>query len=88
MHQSARFDPDAGGSVTISRVGDNVELLVLDQDTGAVLSNAKCTLDARMTRYTDAGGIVLFPASAVDDGLPYTVRIEKPGMASFDISVP
>jgi hypothetical protein len=87
VHQSARFDPDAGGSVTITRVGDEVQLVVLDEDTGAPLSNAKCTLDARMTRYTDAGGRVTFPAYAVDDGLPHSVLVEQSGRPSFTISL-
>jgi len=87
VHQSAKFDAEASSGVTITRVGDAVELLVLDQDTGAPLGNAKCTLDARMTRYTDAGGKVTFPASAVDDGLPHSVLVEQAGRPSFTIAM-
>ncbi len=86
VHQSARFSADSASTATITRVGDSVELLVLD-DTDVPLSNAKCTLDARMTRYTDAGGKVLFPAFAVDDGLPHSVLVEQTGRPSFTISL-
>lgn len=87
VHQSAKFDPDAGGDVTIERIGNNVRLLVKDQDTGAPLSNAKCTLDERMTRYTDAAGAVTFPASALAEGVPHSVLVEQDGRPAFIISL-
>jgi hypothetical protein len=85
--QSSKFDPDAGSSATITRTGDELQITVLDPDNDAPLSNAKCTLDGAMTRYTDAGGRVTFPAYAVDDGRQHTIRVEADGRAPFDVSL-
>ena len=87
VHQSRRFGADSASSTTIERVGDEVNLYVRDPDNDLPLSNAKCTLDGRMTRYTDAAGLVTFPASAVDDGLPHRVKIEAEGRQAFEIAV-
>lgn len=86
-HQSARFANDAASAATVTRVGDEVEIIVVDQENGLPLPNAKCTLDGWMIRYTDAGGVVRFPASAVDDGRDHRVFVESNGRPDFEITL-
>lgn len=86
VHQSARFSAEAESAASVTRIGDEVEINVVDEN-GKAISNAKCTLDSRMTRYADAGGRVRFPASAVDDGLPHTIKIESEGRETFELTL-
>lgn len=67
VRQSAAFEPAQYSNVSIETVS-TTRILTLREETGAPIVGAKVTLDGGIVAYTDAGGRVSFPASAMPPG--------------------
>lgn len=84
VRTSAAIEPLQYAAVWILTQGDSRVLNLQDAD-GSPLSDAAVTLNGQWTRYTDAGGRVLFPISLMAPGT-HTLEIVQAGQA-FTVQV-
>lgn len=84
VRTSAAIDPLQYAAVGILTQGDSRVLNLQDAD-GSPLSDAAVTLNGQWTRYTDAGGRVLFPISLMPPGT-HTLEIVQADQA-FTVQV-
>lgn len=79
------YTPEPYAGATVATQG-NSRIITITDDTGAPIANAQCLLDGSMTRYTDGGGRVSFPISAMPPGV-HTIDVIATGYSPFRLTV-
>lgn len=84
VRQSQALAPVTYSSVGVRTQGDS-RVVVIQDETGAPLANARVVLDGQYPRISDAGGVVTFPVSIMPVGR-HTLAVTTPG-GSFEAEV-
>lgn len=86
IRSGSQFTLQPGTSATIATIGEDRVLTILDSNNGPI-SSAAVTLNGTLTRLTDSGGRVAFPAAAMPEG-EHVLEVDAGGQSySFTVVV-